>query len=120
MVPLDDRDLGASGGWARLKGKGFYLGTFTQTTGFGKSLSKGGIKAKQIQLLVETCSTCGSINVYWNNKFLHSFSLHASKTHKLVYLKVAVFKSVQTGTLKVVTTSSGLLVVIDGLGVSAV
>jgi hypothetical protein len=120
VVPLDDRALGASGGWSRLKGKGFYLGTFTQTTGSGKSLSKGGIQAKNIQLLVETCPTCGSINIYWNNKLQHSYSLHASKTHKLVYLKAASFKTVQTGTIKIVSTSSGLLVVIDGLGVSRV
>ena len=118
-VPLDDRSLGGSG-WSRLSAKGFFLNTYSQTTALGKALSKSGVHAKNIQVMVERCPTCGSIKIYWNNVLKHSYSLFAKSTQKMVYLSAASFGSVQIGTLKIVVSSSGKPVIIDALAVSAV
>jgi hypothetical protein len=120
VVPLDDRRLGASAGWVRRTGTGFYLGTFTRTKQFGKSLTRTGIHARSAQLMVEKCPTCGSIKIYWNGALKHTYSLHSAAVHKMVYLSAVSFSSVHTGTLKIVVSSSGKPVIIDALGISAV
>jgi hypothetical protein len=120
VVPLDDRKLSASAGWGRGTGSGFFLGTFTRTKQLGRSLTRKNIHAKSAQLMVEKCPTCGSIKIYWNGSLRHSYSLHSSSVHKMVYLRAVSFASVHTGTLKIVVSSSGKPVIIDALGVSRV
>jgi hypothetical protein len=120
VVPLDDRALGASSGWSRRTGSGFFLNTFTRTTQLGKSLRRTGIHAKSAQILVEKCPTCGSIKIYWNGVLKHTYNLHAGSVQKKVYLSAVSFSSVKVGTLKIVVSSSGKPVIIDGLGISAV
>jgi len=120
VVPLDDRSLKASAGWARRTGSGFYLGTLTRTSQTGKSLTRTGIRAKSAQLMVEKCPTCGSIKIYWNGILKHTYSLHSSSVHKMVYLRAVSFSSVHAGTLKIVVSSSGKPVIIDALGISRV
>ena len=122
-VPLDDRDapLVFSSGWSRRSGSGFFLNTYTKTSTKGKRVTVTGAMAKSIQVMVETCSTCGSIKIYWNNVLQHTYSLHTSSTHKKVYKSAVSFSSVHTGNLKIVVSSAtGHPVIIDALGVSAV
>jgi hypothetical protein len=119
VVPLDDRALGGNG-WSRLTGKGFFLNTFSQTTQGGRRLTRSGINAKSVQVMVETCPTCGTIQIYWNNVLKHTYSLFASRTHRLVYLSAVSFGSPQSGTLKIVVSGSGKPVIIDALAISAV
>jgi hypothetical protein len=69
---------------------------------------------------VEKCPTCGSIKIYWNGSLKHTYSLHASRVLKKIYLSAVSFSSVRVGTLKIVVSSSGKQVIIDGLGISAV
>ena len=120
VVPLDDRSLSASSGWSRLTGTGFFNGTFTRSTTLGKFLNRTGIHAKSIRVLVEKCPGCGSIKIYWNGSLQHTYSLNAGSVHKKVYLSAVSFSSIHVGTLKIVVSSSGKPVIIDGLGVSHV
>jgi hypothetical protein len=120
VVPLDDRSLTKSSGWSRLTGSGFYLNTYSRATGSGQALTRTGVHAKSAQVLVEKCPTCGSIKIYWNGSLKHTYSLKASRVLKKIYLSAVSFSSVQVGTLKIVVSSSGKPVIIDGLGISAV
>jgi hypothetical protein len=121
VVPLDDRALSASSGWSRLNGSGFFNNTYTKSTTFGKSLSKSGIHAKRIQVMVEKCPKCGKIKIYWKGVLKHTYSLFASGVRKKVFLSAVSLGSVQTGTLKIVVSSpTGKVVIIDALAVSAV
>jgi hypothetical protein len=119
-VPLDDRELDASGPWARNFGPGFFAKTFSQSSSLGATLSKGGIRARQVMVLVETCPTCGSIQLFWNGQLVRSYNLFSPAVHQLVYLKVVTFGSVHVGALTIRVSSSGKPVIIDGLGVSRV
>jgi len=120
VVPLDDRSLSASSGWSRLNGSGFFNNTYTRTTSFGKSLTRTGIRAKRLYVMVMKCPGCGSIRIFWNGSLKRTHSLNAGSTRKKVYLLAVSFGSVQTGTLRIVVNSSGKRVVIDALAVSAV
>jgi hypothetical protein len=120
VIPMDDRNLTASSGWSRLTGSGFFRGTYTRSSTLGKSLTKSGIHGKRIYVMVEKCSTCGSIKIYWNGSLKHTYSLHSSRTRKRIFLLGASFSTVQDGTLKIVVSSSGKPVIIDALSVSLV
>ena len=67
-----------------------------------------------------TCSTCGSIKVYWNSKLIKTVSLKTTATvyHKVIL--VATFTSVQKGTLKLVVSTSGKKIYLDGVAIRRV
>jgi hypothetical protein len=117
-VPLDDRAVTRDSGWSRKTGSGFYKGTYTSSSTAGATLTLSGVAAKRIAVMVEKCSSCGSMRVYWGTTLLGTWSLHASSTQKKVYIQVANFGSVRTGTLRIRDASG--LVVVDGVAIRRV
>ncbi|MFI7064657.1 choice-of-anchor D domain-containing protein [Kribbella sp. NPDC050124] len=115
--PLDDRSLTlASTGWTRATGSTFYYGTTTQTTTYGKSLTRT-VQGKRFFLIATRCPTCGSVAVYAGNKYLTTVNLAYPTTHRQVVLGLPVQTTLFSGTLKFVSASSGKLIQIDGLAV---
>ncbi|TCO33609.1 WD40 repeat protein [Kribbella steppae] len=115
--PLDDRSLTlASTGWTRATGSTFYYGTTTQTTAYGKSLTRT-VQGKRFFLVATRCPTCGSVAVYAGNTHLTTVNLAYPTTHKQVLLGLPVQSTLFSGTLKFVSASTGKLVQIDGLAV---
>ena len=115
--PLDDRSLAAATtGWTRATGGTFYYGTTTQTTAYGKALTRS-VQGKRFFLVATRCPTCGSVAVYAGNKYLTTVNLAYPTTHKQVLLGLPVQSTLFSGTLKLVSASSGKLVQIDGLAV---
>jgi hypothetical protein len=115
--PLDDRSLAlASAGWTRATGSTFYFGTTTQTTTYGKSLTRT-VQGKRFFLVATRCPTCGSVAVYAGNRYLATVNLAYPTTHKQVLLGLPVQSTLFSGTLKFVSASTGKLVQIDGLAV---
>ncbi|MFG1814675.1 hypothetical protein ACGFIF_12980 [Kribbella sp. NPDC049174] len=115
--PLDDRSLTlASTGWVRATGSTFYFGTTTQTTAYGKSLTRT-VQGKRFFLIATRCPTCGSVAVYAGNRYLTTVNLAYPTTHRQVVLGLPVQSTLFSGTLKFVSASSGKLVQIDGLAV---
>jgi hypothetical protein len=119
-VPLDDRSLAASGPWSRQNGRGFFLGTFSQSSTVGAVLFRGTIRARNIAVLVETCPTCGSIQIFWGSTLVRTYSLHSSSVRKMVFLRAVAFRPVRAGTLSIRVSSFGKPVIIDGLAISRV
>lgn len=115
--PLDDRSLTlASTGWTRATGSTFYYGTTTQTTAYGKSLTRT-VQGKRFFLVATRCPTCGSVAVYAGNRYLTTVNLAYPTTHRQVLLGLPVQSTLFSGTLKFVSASTGKLVQIDGLAV---
>lgn len=115
---LDDRSLTASAGWARGTGSTFYLSTVTSTTGpAGRWLSRAGARLSHVALLVTTCPSCGSVDVYVGAAKIGAVNLYAPTTahRRTVVLPRFTYR---TGTVTIRTTSAGKLVRIDGLGMS--
>jgi len=115
--PLDDRSMTtATTGWTRATGSSFYYGTTTQTTAYGKALTRT-VQGKRFFLVATRCPTCGSVAVYAGNRYLTTINLAYSTTQRQVLLGLPVQSTLFNGTLTFGTRSTGKLVQIDGLAV---
>jgi hypothetical protein len=114
---LDDRSLTRSGHWTRGSGSGFFLRTYSSSRSKGAALTKAGVVAKELAVLVEKCPRCGSVEVMFSGAPLKSIDLAAASTKKEQTIELPAFPTVETGTVTIKVTSKGKPVVIDGLGV---
>lgn len=117
-VPLDDRSLKRSSGWTAVTGSAYYQATALRTSSRGRSLTRTGVVAKRIALVATTCSTCGSVKVYWNGTYTKIISLRSSTTRHKVLLGALSFASARSGTLKLVVSTSSKRVTVDGIAIS--
>jgi hypothetical protein len=114
---LDDRSLTRSSSyWVRGTGSAYYSSTVTSTTKSGVSLTRSGVKARQVYVLTTTCPTCGSLAVYVGSTKAGTMSLYSSTTHNRV-LKATPLSGARIGTLRIVSTSSGKTVRVDAFAV---
>jgi hypothetical protein len=118
-VPLDDRNLTASTGWAHSTANAYYAGTMSNAVSTGRTLTRTGVHAKKIALLATTCTGCGAVAIYWNGRLIKTVSLKASTTHYKQVIVVWTFSNVSSGTIVIKTLNSGRSY-IDGLGLSTV
>jgi WD40 repeat protein len=117
--PMDDRSLtAATTGWTRASGSAsaFYLGTTTQTSAYGKAVTRT-VQGKRFFLVATRCPTCGSVAVYAGSKYLTTLNLAYPTTHRQVLIGLPVQTTLFNGTLTFSTRSTGKLVQIDGLAV---
>jgi hypothetical protein len=118
-VPLASGHLQYSTGWTKQSASGAFASTYRTTTRKGATVSRSGVRARRIALVVTKCKTCGSVKVYWNDTYYKTVSLASSSTvRKQVVALLSFSKISNAGTLKIVVSSSGQAVPIEGLGVS--
>ena len=115
VVPLDDRDLRAAGGWKRASAKAFYLKTSTKTTSRGASLVVNDVAVREILVVAQTCPNCGKVEVLFNDKRVGTIDLESSRALDKQVLQVARFTSLRRGNVSLVVLSRGAPVRIDGL-----
>jgi hypothetical protein len=75
------------------------------------------VVAKTLTLVATTCSTCGTVKVYWGSTLLKTISLASSTTVYRKVFTITTFSAVKTGTVVIKVSTSGKAVMIDGLGV---
>jgi hypothetical protein len=115
----DDRSLARHGTWTSKSGGGFYLGTATQSTTKGSSLSFGQVKMSSLALLAKTCTACGSVDVVLDGRTIASFSLAQSSSPSQLFSFTSSSGNALSGELSIVVISPrGRVVAIDGLAVS--
>jgi hypothetical protein len=117
-VPMNNTALKHKGAWAKKKGKGHFLGTFSLSSAKGASLGMLKVRAKRLAIVVTKCPGCGKIEVFFRDKLLRTIRLGAGSIKKKQIVGLATFDSVRTGKLRAVVTSSGRPVKIEGVGVS--
>jgi len=115
-VPVDDRSLVRSGGWAALRDSRFYRSTALRTRHKGATLRFRDIRAPRVRLVATTCPTCGTVKVYRGHHLLGTISLSspARVDRALLTVEKAHLRG-DTITIKVV--SSGRKVIIDGVAI---
>lgn len=118
-LPLDNVSFRHRGGWAKKTGNGHYLETFSQTKRLGATLTLPGVQAKHLAMVVAKCPTCGALRVFFRGKLVGRINLRAESMKKLQLVDLSGSGNHQVGTVKVVVTSRGKLIRVDGLGVSA-
>ena len=116
-VALDDRSTSRSTGWSQHSGHAYYRSTVTSTSRKGASLSRTGVSADRLGVVVTTCSSCGKVAIYVGSKRIGTIDLHSSSTHRRVVKLLPVF-SLRSGTVKVKVLTAGKTVAIDGLVIS--
>jgi acid phosphatase type 7 len=119
-VPVDNISFKHWGGWAKKRGAGYYLGSFSQTRNLGATLTLKNVTAKHLAVIVTTCPRCGALRVFFGGKLVSRIQLRSPTTTKMRMISVKTFDTPQTGTVKVRVSSRGKLVRVEGLGVSAV
>jgi hypothetical protein len=116
-VPLDDRSLTRSASWTAGSGSAYYRSTYLRSSSAGARLTRTGVVAKRIALLVSTCPTCGTVKVYWGSTLLRTVSLASATTVNQKLVTVASFGSGRVGTLSIRVSSSGKKVIVDGVAI---
>jgi len=120
VVPFDDRAFSASSGWTRGTATGWLGGTYSSTTGVGKYLVRStSVGVMQIGVIATQCATCGSVAVYVGSTKVGTISLYRSTTLARGFKMLARFTTKKTGPIKLVVTSSGKLVKIDAVAITA-
>lgn len=114
-VPLDDRLLGGTG-WTQAVGEGHFLNTVTRTNVEGRTLTRKGVHAKRLALVVHKTLNSGTVKVTFAGQVLGTFSLQGDAKRRVI--NVAKFPVVKTGTVKIIVTSDNKPVIIDGLVVA--
>jgi hypothetical protein len=116
--PLDDRAMAApTAGWSRTNWSEFYLGTATQTTTYGASLTRT-VQGKRFFLVATKCPTCGLVAVYAGGKYIGAVNLASATTQRQAMVALPVQSAVFSGTLTfTVRSATGKFVQIDGLAV---
>ena len=117
-TPLDDRSLAGGSDWTRRTGAADYLHTITVGSAQDATLTRTGVQARRIALLVTRCPGCGSVSVRLGQRSLGTFSLTAPTTQPRKLIPVATFGAVRSGTLRIRITSAGRPVRIDGVVLS--
>lgn len=118
-VPLNDTALAASPGWERKTNPAYYSGNYTLGSDSGIVLTRTGVKAKRLSLLVTKGPGMGTLSVEWNGTPIATVNLAQPTLARKVPVHLPVFSTVQAGTVRLVVTTSGLPVEVDGLGVGA-
>ena len=116
-IPLDDRSLTRSGKWTAGTSSSYYRSTWLRSYTAGATLTRTGVKAASISLLVTTCRTCGTVKVYWNSTRLKTISLYSATTVTKRLIAVKSFGYNRSGTLTIKVSSSGKKVIIDGVAI---
>jgi len=120
VVPLNNTELVHAGSWAKNTGAGYYLNTYSRTTQQGATLTKAGVRAKRLAVLVTKCPGCGTFQVLMGTTSVATVNTAASQTKKKQLVLLPAFASLRTGTLKIKVLTAGKPVTVEGVGVSAV
>jgi hypothetical protein len=78
------------------------------------------VAARRLVLVVTRCPACGAVAVRWRGRVMRTIDLGGSPTRRGMIVPIASFPGRQRGTVRVEVISSGKIVRIEGLGVSAV
>ncbi|GAC1380554.1 MAG: hypothetical protein NVSMB48_06850 [Marmoricola sp.] len=115
-APVDDRTFSArTAGWAHTSVPGAYRGTVSRTGRAGAELEVYNATSTQLGLVVGTCSTCGTVQIWLGRTLWRTISTRSSGVHYQHLALPGTFSLRKTSiTIRV---ASGL-VIFDGLGVS--
>jgi len=116
--PLNDVDLGHSRGWRERTGKGYFLGTCSQSRTHGATLRTRAHHIKKIALVATRGIGFGTVKVYLGKQLLRKVSLAGRTLRKRRIIPIARFDHHRHGLVKVVVVSRGKAVRIEGLGLA--
>lgn len=116
-VPFDDRQLSRlKGTWAQKSARAAYVGTYSVTTQKGAALTMKVAGVTRLALVATKAPGHGTVKVLLGRTLLNKISLASATVKNKQVVPVATFPTAKTGTVKIVVTTAGKQVRIDGLG----
>jgi Bacterial Ig domain len=117
-IPLRVASLKFSSGWSSVSSSGYFGGSARRTATKGARMSRGNLQARHLYLIATMCSRCGTVQVRFNNIVKANINLYRSQTANKRVIPIASWSTLQNGTVTVIVTSpTGKVVIIEGLGV---
>jgi hypothetical protein len=114
-VPVDDRGLTRSAGWDTPADRSAFRRTLTVNSRRGARLAVADAVVRRIALVATRAPGSGTVAVHLGNTLLRRISLAAPTIRKRQVIPVAAWAKARTGAVRVVVTSSGRPVRVDGL-----
>jgi Bacterial Ig domain/Fibronectin type III domain len=117
-VPLRSDQLVYTSSWARASNAAAFAGLQYASKSHGATMTRTGIVAKQVFLVLAKCASCGTVQVRLNGVVIANVNTYSPSTlHKQV-VRVGNWASAHSGTLTAtVTSATGKTVAIEGLAV---
>ena len=117
-VPLNNTGMTHSSGWTKKTGQaGYYLNSYSQAKVKGAKLTKNASNITELALVATKGRGFGKVKVFLNNTLLKEVSLAAASLQKKRLIKIASFGTPRAGTIKVVVSTAGKIVRIEGVGI---
>lgn len=118
LVWDDSQLLQGAGRWSSNGAslRDYHAATWSLSTVRGSSLLGPSVRAKRVAVLVTTCATCGSLDVYVGSTLMGTVSTRTNRIHHRVMVQLPIRATAAVGRLRLVVRSSGLPVIVDGVG----
>ena len=119
-IPVGVSSFVRNGGWLLFGANGYFTSHYVYSSIKGATLIVPRVVARSLALVASKCPGCGSVTVYWNGKALRTINVGYPFPAKRQIFPLVRFKAVQAGSVRIVLTSIGKRVKIEGLGISRV
>jgi len=119
IVPFDDRQLTASGDWARVSRTGFLRGTATRSSQRYASLTSTRGYVREVGVIASTGPNAGRIAVFVGSTRVGTISLQSATARDRTLVMLPRLATQRYGAIRLVVLTSGQTVRIDGLAASA-
>jgi hypothetical protein len=113
-VALGERSLKAKGAWTKVSKSSYYLGLAMTSSVPGAVLSTTA-NFRHLAVVVTTCPSCGSLEVFLGSKLLDKVNLASAKTMHRQIIAVHSSKTILSGTVRLVQDSKGKVVTVEGV-----
>jgi hypothetical protein len=117
-LPMDDIVLAHGPGWQLRSSADAYLGTYSQATRRGATLSKRVAGARKIALVASRGPGHGTVNVYAGSRLLRTVRLAAPTLLTKQVVPITNFATPTNASIRIMVTSRGKPVRIEGFGVA--
>lgn len=119
VVPFDDRQLTASGNWARVSRDGFLRGTATRSSQKYASLTSTAGFVREVGVIASTGPNGGRVAVLVGGHRVGTISLVSATNRDRAFVMLPRLAERRYGPIRLVVLTSGKTVRIDGLAASA-
>lgn len=117
-VPLRSDQLTYTSNFKKATSTSAYAGFAYTSHSHGAVMTRTGIRAKRISLVLSKCSSCGTVQVRWNGAVLANVNTYNGGTLHQQVVRVALWPTAHAGTLTATVTSpNGKTISIEGLAV---
>ena len=117
-MPLRSDQLLHSAGWTKRVSSAYYAGFAYSSAIHGAKMTRTGIVARRLAVVLTECAICGTVQIRWNGVVIANVNTHRSATARKQVVQIANWEGPHAGTVTLTVTSpTGKAVVVEGLSI---